>query len=61
MAKRSFKKAFKAQDEYYTPSILVGMIVPYLEKWESDFIKNIIESQLFGYHLIRKIQNITRF
>ena len=39
MAKRSFKKAFKAQDEYYTPSILVGMIVPYLEKWESDFIK----------------------
>lgn len=39
MGKRSFKKAFKAQDEYYTPSILVNMLVPYLEKWERDFIE----------------------
>lgn len=38
MAKRSLKKAFKAQDEYYTPSILVNMLIPYLEKWEKDFI-----------------------
>ena len=38
MAKRSFKKAFKAQDEYYTPSILVNMIVPYLRKWEIEFV-----------------------
>ncbi len=39
MGKRSFKKAFKAQDEYYTPSILVNMLIPYLEKWERDFIE----------------------
>lgn len=38
MAKKSFKNAFKAQDEYYTPSILVNMLLPYLEKWETDFI-----------------------
>jgi len=38
MAKRSFKKAFKAQDNYPTPSILVNMLVPYLKKWEIDFI-----------------------
>ena len=38
MGKRSFKKAFKAQDNYPTPSILVNMLVPYLKKWESDFI-----------------------
>lgn len=37
MGKRSLKKAFKAQDEYYTPSILVNMLLPYLEKWERDF------------------------
>jgi len=36
--KRSFKKAFNVQDEYYTPSVLVEMLVPYLKKWESDFI-----------------------
>lgn len=36
--KRSFKKAFNVQDEYYTPSILVEMLVPYLKKWESDFM-----------------------
>lgn len=36
--KRSFKKAFKVQDEWKTPSVLVNMIVPYLKKWESDFI-----------------------
>lgn len=38
MAKRSFKKAFKVQDEWKTPSILVNMIVPYLRKWEIDFV-----------------------
>ena len=38
MGKRSFKKAFKAQDEYFTPSILVNMIVPYLKRWEIDFM-----------------------
>lgn len=38
MGKRSFKKAFKAQDEYFTPSILVNMLVPYLRKWEIDFV-----------------------
>ena len=38
MGKRSFKKAFKVQDEWATPSLLVGMLVPYLKKWESDFI-----------------------
>jgi hypothetical protein len=38
MGKRSFKKAFKVQDEWVTPSILVNMLVPYLKKWESDFI-----------------------
>jgi hypothetical protein len=38
MGKRSFKKAFKVQDEWKTPSILVNMIVPYLKKWEADFI-----------------------
>ncbi len=38
MAKRSFKNAFKAQDNYPTPSILVNMIVPYLKKWEIDFV-----------------------
>ena len=39
MGKRSFKKAFKAQDEYFTPSILVNMIMPYLENWALDFYK----------------------
>ena len=39
MAKRSYKKTFKEQDNYFTPSILVNMIVPYLEKWEKDFIE----------------------
>jgi hypothetical protein len=38
MGKRSFKKAFKAQDEYYTPSILVNMLIPYLRKWEIEFV-----------------------
>lgn len=38
MAKRSFKKAFNVQDEYFTPSLLINMLVPYLKKWEIDFI-----------------------
>ena len=37
MGKRSFKKAFKAQDEYFTPSLLVNMLVPYLKLWEVAF------------------------
>lgn len=37
MGKRSLKKAFKAQDEYFTPSILVNMLVPYLKLWELAF------------------------
>ena len=39
MGKRSFKKAFKVADEWATPSILVNMLIPYLEKWEKDFIE----------------------
>ncbi len=38
MGKRSFKKAFKVQDEWKTPVMLVDMLVPYLKKWEADFI-----------------------
>lgn len=38
MGKRSYKKAFKEQDMYMTPSILVNMLIPYLEMWELDFI-----------------------
>lgn len=37
--KRSFKKAFNYQDEYYTPSLLVNMLVPYLRKWGNDFVE----------------------
>ena len=40
MGKRSFKKAFNVQDEYFTPSLLVDMLVPYLKKWELDFIND---------------------
>ena len=39
MAKRSFKKAFKVADEWATPSILVNMIMPYIESWSLDFYK----------------------
>ncbi len=39
MAKRSFKKAFKVADEWATPSILINMLIPYLKKWERDFIE----------------------
>ncbi len=39
MGKRSFKKAFKAQDEYFTPKLLVDMFVPYLIAWETMFIE----------------------
>ena len=35
--KKSYKRAFKVQDEYFTPSVLVEMLVPYLEKWEIWF------------------------
>ena len=37
MGKRSFKKSFNVQDEYQTPSILVNMLIPYLEKYELVF------------------------
>ena len=37
MAKRSFKKAFKVQDEWATPSLLVNMLIPYLKLWEVAF------------------------
>lgn len=37
--KRSFKHAFKEQDEYYTPSILVQCILPYIESWIYNFNK----------------------
>ena len=41
MGKRSLKKAFKAQDEYFTPSLLVKLLLPYLIEWDVDFtIKN---------------------
>ena len=36
--KRSFARAFKEQDLYYTPSILVKCLVPYLKYWEGCFI-----------------------
>lgn len=35
--KKSLRKAFKVQDEYYTPSILVECLLSYLEKWIKDF------------------------
>lgn len=38
MGKRSFKRAFNVQDNYNTPSILINMLVPYLRKWEIDFV-----------------------
>ena len=38
MGKRSLKKSFNVQDNYPTPSILVNMLVPYLKRWEIDFI-----------------------
>lgn len=38
MGKRSFKKAFKVQDEWATPSLLVNMLIPYLRKWEIEFV-----------------------
>ena len=39
MGKRSLKRAFNVQDNYFTPSMLVNMLIPYLEKWEKDFIE----------------------
>ena len=38
MGKRSLKKAFNVQDNYPTPSILVNMLIPYLEKYELVFV-----------------------
>lgn len=37
--KRSFKKAFKEQDEYPTPSILVNCLIPYIQTWIFNFTK----------------------
>ena len=39
MPKKSYKKAFKEQDNYMTPSCLVNMLLPYLEKWQQVFIE----------------------
>ena len=39
MAKRSLKRAFNVQDEYMTPSVLVEMLIPYLKKWDLDFMQ----------------------
>ena len=39
MAKRSLKRAFNFQDEYMTPSVLVEMLIPYLKKWDLDFMQ----------------------
>ena len=36
--KRSLKKSFNVQDCYNTPALLVNMLVPYLRKWEIDFV-----------------------
>ena len=37
--KKSLRKAFKVQDEYYTPSILVYFLLPYLREWILDFYR----------------------
>lgn len=39
MGKRSLKRAFNVQDEYMTPSCLIEMLIPYLNKWELEFEK----------------------
>ena len=38
MGKRSLKRAFNYQDEYYTPKVLVDILIPYLIAWETVFI-----------------------
>lgn len=38
MDRRSFKKGFKAQDEWDTPGCLVYPLLPYLRQWEEKFI-----------------------
>ena len=35
--KRSFKRNFNYQDEYFTPSCLVNCLIPYLERWIKYF------------------------
>lgn len=37
--KKSFKRNFKVQDEYFTPSVLVECILPYIEEWARIFEK----------------------
>ena len=39
MPKRSLKRAFNYQDEYYTPKLLVDILIPYLIAWETVFIE----------------------
>lgn len=38
--KKSFKRNFNVQDEYYTPSILINCIIQYIEHWIFEFKKN---------------------
>lgn len=40
MPRKSFKRAFNIADEYYTPSCLVEILIPYIRKWEKDFMDN---------------------
>lgn len=35
--KKSFKRNFNVQDEYYTPSCLVNCLIPYLQTWIYNF------------------------
>ena len=37
MPKRSLKRAFNYQDEYYTPKLLVDILIPYLKRYELVF------------------------
>lgn len=37
MKKKSFKKAFNIKDEYYTPSILVECLLPFIIEWARQF------------------------
>lgn len=39
MQNKSFKRNFNVQDEYYTPSCLVNVLIPYLQSWIFNFKK----------------------
>ena len=61
MGKRSFKKSFNVQDEYQTPSILVNMLIPYLEKYELVFATKHNRKPIIGCRLILRKASITQF